>query len=59
MLEPISPSHIPDKPPNDKEEKPLAQTDNIEDSEGYRFNFFGRSRKKKKREQCISKTECL
>ena len=22
-LEPISPSHIPDKPPNDKEEKPL------------------------------------
>lgn len=48
MLEPISPSHIPDKAPNIKEEKPLAQTDNIEDSEGYRFNFFSRSKKKNK-----------
>lgn len=55
MLEPISPSHIPDKPPNDKEEKPLAQTDNIEDSEGYRFNFFGRSRKKKKENSASQK----
>ena len=49
MLEPISPSHRPEKPPQDKEEVPLAETDNIEDSEGYRFNFFGRSRKRKEK----------
>lgn len=48
MLEPISPSHIPEKAPRTNEEKPLAETDNIEDSEGYRFSFFNRSKKKKK-----------
>ena len=47
MLEPVNPSHIPDKPSKDIEEKPLGQADNIGDSEGYRFNFFGRLRKKK------------
>jgi hypothetical protein len=47
MLEPITPSHRPEKPTIAKDEKPLGQADNIGDSEGYRFNFFGGPKKKK------------
>ena len=57
MLEPVSPSHIPNKPSKSTDEKPLAQADNISDSDGYRFNFFGSLRKKKEKKRSESNEE--
>lgn len=47
MLEPLSPSHIPEKPTEVKEDNPLKPGEEIGDSEGYSFNFFQRSKKRK------------
>jgi len=49
MLDPLSPSHFPDKPNLEKPEKPLEETREAGDSEGYRFNFYGRGKRKKKK----------
>jgi len=47
MLEPLSPSHIPEKTPEIQEDKHLNPTEPTGDSAGYRFNFFSRSKKRK------------
>ncbi|MCM8538094.1 MAG: hypothetical protein NE334_19280 [Lentisphaeraceae bacterium] len=54
MLEPITPSTPPDKPTKTTEEKPIAQSENVSDSEGYRFNFFGGPKKKKQKKNAAS-----
>ena len=51
MLEPIGPSYQPDKPSSQKDEKPIAQTSESNDSEGYRFNFFSRMSQKQKEDK--------
>ena len=47
MLEPLSPSHIPDKPTEINEDAKLKASEEIGDSNGYSFNFFKRSKKRK------------
>ena len=49
MLDPLSPSYFPDKPSPEKPEKPIAEAKETSDSEGYRFNIYGRARNKKKK----------
>ena len=51
MLEPLSPSHIPDKIPEVKEDVSLKPTEQAGDSDGYSFNFFKRSKKRKQSEK--------
>ena len=51
MLEPLSPSHIPDKLPEVKEDAQLKKSEPTGDSEGYSFNFFKRSKKRKQSEK--------
>lgn len=51
MLEPLSPSHIPDKLPEVKEDSPLKPSEQAGDSNGYSFNFFRRSKKRKQSEK--------
>lgn len=47
MLEPLSPSHIPEKPTEINDEHPLKPGEEIGDSNGYSFNFFKKSKKSK------------
>jgi hypothetical protein len=47
MLEPITPSHIPEKIPQSKDENPLGEAAKAGDGEGYRFNLFSRFKKPK------------
>ncbi len=48
MLEPVSPSHIPEKIPEIPQDKELEPTTNEDDGGGYSFNFFKKSKKKTK-----------
>ena len=47
MLEPLSPTHIPDQTPEVNEDKHLNPADAAGDSEGFSSNFFKRSKKRK------------
>ena len=51
MLEPISPSHIPEKPQPPKEDQPLPKMQESGDSEGFRFVFYRRGKKKSQEKQ--------
>jgi len=47
MLEPLSPSHIPNKLPDVKEDSKLNPAEQTGDSAGYAFRFFSKSKNKK------------
>ena len=55
MLDPLSPNYEPDKPSLETPEKPLQDPSEINDNQGYRFNFFGRALGKKKKKKDESK----
>ncbi len=56
MIEPISPNPSSEKIPENPPEKELEPTTNEDDSGGYQFNFFSKSKKKSKEFQKINAT---